>query len=96
LKLKDVKINKLASEMLFKTFYQRCSLRCLSLVNYEFTERTFHYFVCYFEKSERLQELDISGAIGLRPFWYVNFLKVLSFNTTLRSLNLNGSSFIEN
>ena len=54
LKMKDVKINKLASEKLFKAFYQRCSLKCLSLVNYEFTERTFHYFVSYFEKSERL------------------------------------------
>ena len=76
LKLKDVKVNKFTSEQMFKIFAQRCSLKSLSLVNYHFTERTFYNFTLYFEFNTDLRMLDVSGALGLRPFWYVNFLKV--------------------
>jgi hypothetical protein len=74
---------------------QRCSLKSLSLVNFKFTENTFALFTTYFEKSQRLEELDISHASGLRPFWFINFMKVLSQNKSLRSLNLAGNNFIE-
>jgi hypothetical protein len=48
LKLKDVKMNPKVAESFFKMLTERSYLKTLSLVNFNFTEKTFFYFTEYF------------------------------------------------
>lgn len=48
LKLKDVKMNPKVAESFFKMLTERSYLKTLSLVNFNFTEKTFSYFTEYF------------------------------------------------
>lgn len=78
LKLKDVKMQASHAESLFKILANRSYLKTLSLVNFNFTERSFALFTEYFAVNPCLQHLDISYARGIRPPNYVKFMEVLS------------------
>lgn len=83
LKLKDVRIQPSSAEYFFKVLSTRSYLKTFSLVNFNFTDRTFALFTEFFAVNPCLQHLDISYANGIRPPNYVKFMEVLSQNKSL-------------
>lgn len=90
-----MKIQPTSAEYLFKVLISRSYLKTFSLVNFNFTERTFGLFTEFFAVNPCLQHLDISYASGIRPPNYIKFMEVLSQNKTLHSLDISWNNFIE-
>jgi len=78
-----------------KALLQGSYLSKLSLVNHNFTDKSFELLGKFVGSNSCLEELDISYASGLKPVDYMPFFEALSQNKNIKSLNLSWCNFIE-
>lgn len=79
---------------LIRQLKDRCFLKILGLVNVKINEESFDYICDFVQKSDTLEELDISWA-AVRPRKMARLLKILSTNKKMKQINLSNNMLFQ-